>query len=121
MSTHYQPTVIEKTKEIINILIESQFFIDYELETTEFAEKYFLNKLTEKFIKEGIDYDIDELFSEQEFDVCLREIVAGSVLYELKSKGYVNSYEDENTDETFFLTEKGKEYIKDINQDQMFD
>jgi DNA-binding PadR family transcriptional regulator len=38
--------------------------------------------------------------------------VAGSILYELKDKGYVNSYEDDNTEEMFFLTKKGKKYLK---------
>ncbi len=32
----------------------------------------------------------------------------------LKNKGYINSYEDENTEETFFLTEDGKEMLKNL-------
>jgi predicted transcriptional regulator len=42
----------------------------------------------------------------------LREIVAGSVLYELKDKGLVDSYQDDTTEEMFFLTKKGKKLIK---------
>jgi len=45
--------------------------------------------------------------------VILRELVAGSVLYDLKDQGLVDSYQDENTEEMFFLTKKGKKLIKD--------
>jgi predicted transcriptional regulator len=38
--------------------------------------------------------------------------VAGTILNELKTKGLVNSYEDDNTEEMFFLTEKGKKVLK---------
>ena len=52
------------------------------------------------------------MFTEDEFEVILRELVAGSVLYELKDKGLVDSYEDDNTEEMFFLTEEGKKHLK---------
>jgi DNA-binding PadR family transcriptional regulator len=48
----------------------------------------------------------------------LKDIIAGSILYQLKEKGYVNSYEDENTDEVFFLTEEGREYVKNISNNE---
>jgi len=35
-------------------------------------------------------------------------------MYELKEQGVMDSYEDENTEEQFFLTEKGKELTKNI-------
>jgi predicted transcriptional regulator len=43
----------------------------------------------------------------------LREIAAGTVLFELKKSGLVDSYEDDTTEEMFFLTEKGKQFLKD--------
>ena len=52
------------------------------------------------------------MFNDDEFEVVLREIVAGSVLYELKEKGLVDSYEDDTTEEMFFLTKKGKRVMK---------
>lgn len=112
MSKIYQPIVIQKTNEIIEILKDSKFFEDYELESTEFAEKYFLDKLTEKFILGEIDLEQDMLFNEDEFDICIKEVITGTILTKLKHNGYVNSYEDENTEETFFLTEKGREFLK---------
>jgi hypothetical protein len=115
MSKIYQPVVIEMTNDIILDLVESEFFADYEIQSTEFAKKYLLDKLTEKFILGELENDEDEflgVFNDDEFDVVLREIVAGSVLYELKEKGLVDSYEDDSTEEMFFLTEEGKKHMK---------
>ena len=115
MSKIYQPIVIEMTNDIITDLVESEFFADYEIQSTEFAKKYLLDKLTEKFILGELENDEDEflgVFNDDEFDVVLREIVAGSVLYELKEKGLVDSYEDDSTEEMFFLTEEGKKHMK---------
>jgi hypothetical protein len=115
MSKIYQPVVIEMTNDIISDLVESEFFSDYEIQSTEFAEKYLLDKLTEKFILGELEKDEDEflgVFNDDEFEVVLREIVAGSVLYELKEKGLVDSYEDDSTEEMFFLTEEGKKHMK---------
>jgi hypothetical protein len=115
MSKIYQPIVIEMTNDIIADLTETDFFADYEIQSTVFAEKYLLDKLTEKFILGELENDEDEflgVFNDDEFDVVLREIVAGSVLYELKEKGLVDSYEDDSTEEMFFLTEEGKKHMK---------
>ena len=111
----YQPIVIEMANDIITDLTESEFFTDYEIQSTVFAEKYLLEKLTEKFILGELENDDDEflgVFNDDEFEVVLREIVAGSVLYELKEKGLVDSYEDDTTEEMFFLTKKGKRVMK---------
>ena len=115
MSKIYQPIVIEMTNDIITDLTESEFFADYEIQSTVFAEKYLLDKLTEKFILGELENEDDEflgVFNDDEFEVVLREIVAGSVLYELKEKGLVDSYEDDTTEEMFFLTKKGKSVMK---------
>jgi hypothetical protein len=116
MDKIYQPEVLAKTKEIIEILSDINFFKDHEIDKTDFAEQYFNNKLTEKFISGEINED--GLFSEDEMESFLKEIIAGSILHQLKEKGYVNSYEDDNTDEVFFLTEEGREYIKNISNDE---
>ena len=50
MNKIYQPIVIEMANDIITDLTESEFFTDYEIQSTVFAEKYLLDKLTEKFI-----------------------------------------------------------------------
>ena len=118
MNKIYQPIVVEMTNEIITDLTESEFFADYEIQSTVFAEKYLLDKLTEKFILGELENEDDEflgVFNDDEFEVVLREIVAGSVLYELKEKGLVDSYEDDTTEEMFFLTKKGKRVMKKKN------
>lgn len=112
MNKIYQPSVIEKANELVQILIEENFFNDYEIENFDFATKYLKDKLTEKFILGTLDSEEDDVFTEKEYEVILREIVAGSILNELKMKGLVDSYEDEDTEEMFFLTPEGKKHLK---------
>jgi len=69
--------------------------------------------LTQKYIDGLLENEEVELFGEDEFTKLLQEIVAGTLLYDLKEKGLINSYEDDNTEETFFLTEQGKKLLKD--------
>ena len=100
------------TRSLSSVLTETNFFSDYDLENTDFAKTYLLDKLTEKFISGEYDMEEDEFFEEEEFETVLREIVAGTILYDLKKKGFVESYDDEITEELFFLTEKGKKLLK---------
>lgn len=111
MSKIYQPIIIKRVDELIEVLTETQFFSDYDLNNTEFAKTYLLDKLTEKFISGEYDMEEDEFFEEEEFETVLKEIVAGSILYDLKKSGFVESYGDEITEEIFFLTEKGKDLL----------
>lgn len=112
MSKVYQPFITEQVNEIIEILEETNFFRDHELTDKTFAVNYLSDNLTSKFITGKIDSNTRELFTEDEFTQILKEIIAGTVLNELKDKGYINSYEDENTEEVFFLTPEGREYLK---------
>ena len=119
MHTNYQPIVIEKSKELIEILRETCFFEDYEIDNEEFAFNFLCEKLTEKFIKgELSEGDTDEpIFTEDEMDFYLRQIIVGSLLHDLQEKGIVDSIEDENQEERFFLTEKGKKITKNLKGD----
>ena len=120
MSIIYQPIVLEKADAFIGSLVESEFFKDYEIDSTDFAKKYICDRLTEKFIIGQLDDITDEFLTEEELDQYLREIVAGSLLYELKEKGLMNSYEDDNTEETFFLTDEGKVILEKLKEDNEF-
>jgi hypothetical protein len=114
----YLPKIEEISNEMIKILIEDHFFEDFEITDYTYAKKRFCDELTRKFISGELDLDSDELFYDNELDVILREIAAEAVLRELVKSGYVNSYEDETVEETFFLTEKGKkevESLKDVD------
>jgi ribosomal protein S25 len=107
----YQPIVIEKTNVIIDELIYSNFFEDNEIMDISFAIKTISDKLTEKFINGELENE--DLFVSGEFVGMLHMIIAENVLRELQKKGLITSYEDENTEEVFFLTELGKQ-VKDI-------
>lgn len=114
MKKIYQPIVIEETDYIINGLIESEFFEDFEITDYSFARQHIMDSLSEKYLNnllsESDNYN-EELYTEQEFDKLLKEIVAGSILHELKNDGVLGSYEDETTEEQFFLTDKGRELL----------
>lgn len=115
MNKVYQPIVIEETEHFIEGLKEASFFEDYEIKDLTFARTHLLDIFTEKFINGLLNDDETELFTEDEFDTLLKELVAGSILFELKGKGWIDSYEDENTEEMFFLTDEGKKYVKNTN------
>jgi hypothetical protein len=112
MGKVYQPIVINETETLLQGLIDSNFFKDYEIENILFAREYLLEIMNEKYISGLLGEENDELFNEEEFTKILQEIIAGTILSELKKNGYINSYEDDDTEEMFFLTEKGKEYLK---------
>jgi hypothetical protein len=117
MKNIYQPIVMEKARQIVLILRESDFFNEYEIEDESFALEYFCDKLTTKFINGELDEDsLEHIFNEDDMEQFLKEIIAGSLLYELQAKGIIDSIEDENNEERFFLTDKGKEIAKNIGE-----
>jgi hypothetical protein len=106
--------VKQKTQEIIKILTEDGFFETLEICTsTAFAEKYLNQVLTDKLIN-GLPLDLGD---EREMDEHLDKIIGGSVCYDLKQKGFLDSYEDEDTPETFFVTEQGRKLQEQLSQD----
>jgi len=116
MASIYQPVVIEREKEIIEVLRETDFFIEYEIEDQSFAMTYLCDKLTDKFISGELGESIEEIFHEDDMEQFLKEIVAGSLLYDMRAKGILDSIHDENNEERFFLTEKGKEMAKNLGE-----
>ncbi len=118
MNKAYQPIVIEETEYFIEGLAESGFFEDYEIKDYTFVRTHLLDIFTEKFINGSLTDEDTELFTENEFDTLLKELVAGSILFELKEKGFIDSYEDDNTEEMFFLTDEGKKLMKNTNSDE---
>jgi hypothetical protein len=113
MSTCYQPSIIKEANEFVELLEESGFFKNFEIKNKDFAVNYFCDKLTEKFI-EGVFQTDEFIFTDEEFDTFLNEIIVGSALYELEKEGIVDSIEDENCEKRFFLTDKGKEIATKI-------
>ena len=88
----YLPKIIEVSEEMVNILIEDQFFDDFEITDYTYAKKRFCDELTAKFIAGDLDFEDDELFTDEELDAILKEIAAESVLSTLKKSGFINSY-----------------------------
>jgi hypothetical protein len=110
----FLPKIIEISDEIIEVLIEDKFFVDFEIQDMTYAKKRFCEELTSKFVNGELDEDGD-IFTDAEYDIILNEIVAEDVLRGLQKEGYVNSYEDENTEEVFFLTEEGKKNLDKLD------
>ena len=96
---------------IITSLHDSFFFDDYHISDV-YAKKVLTGLLLEVYINNP-KMDDEFFWGEDEFESILQKVITGSIMYQLKEDGVLNSYEDENTEETFFLTEKGKqEYEK---------
>jgi hypothetical protein len=111
--THTPKIVLEHLEKILRGLNESFFFEDYEI-TDDYAKKLFTELLIEKYIIDP-SMEQDQFFwSEEEFERILEKIIAGSIMYEMVNDGILNSYEDENTEEVFFLTEKGKKLTEEL-------
>jgi hypothetical protein len=105
------PTEVKVIAEnLVKLLKEDGFFNNDEFQETGFAEKYFREILLEKFLN-GTSLDLGD---DEEMSIHLDRVIAGSIFYELKNDGLMDSYEDENTKEVFFLTEKGKEFRKKL-------
>jgi hypothetical protein len=108
------PQIVEHhLSAIIGGLEESQFFTDFGINDT-FARKVFTQLLMEIYVNDPSMDQQDFFWSEEEFEETLQKIITGSIMYELKEEGILNSYEDENTTETFFLTKKGKGVVKGL-------
>jgi hypothetical protein len=106
MERVYPQEVKDVASAIVNLLKEDGFFDNEEFKTTAFAEKYFREVLLEKFLN-GTSLDLGD---DDEMSRHLDKVIDGSIFYELKEKGFIDSYEDADTKEVFFLTEKGREY-----------
>jgi len=110
----YLPKIQEITEGIIATLVDDNYFIDFEISSQDYARKRISDELTLKFLENGLNNEEYGYLSEDEFDVILKEIVAEDLLRSLQKKGLLNSYEDDNTEEVFFLTTLGKEEIVNL-------
>lgn len=122
----YLPKIQQITEEIIQTLIEDEYFKDFEIENHDYARRRISDELTKKFLINGLDNEEGGFFNEDEFEIILKEIVAEDVLRSLQRKGLIDSYEDEETEEMFFLTQLGKdemsnmENIEDVKELRIF-
>jgi hypothetical protein len=73
-----------------------------------FAKNELCRILTDKFINGELNESDTELLTAKEAEDYLNLVITESVLRSLQERGLIGSYEDENTEEVFFLTEMGK-------------
>ena len=118
MEITFQPQIKEKATAIVEGLKESGFFKEEDVRDFKEAHKIICEALTQKYIRDSSN---DEYFTEEEFSDLLSMIVANDVILRLKAKGLVNSYGDENTEEVFFLTQKGKIIGEELKEKGMID
>ena len=112
MKAIYQHSIIEKANHIIEVLDSENFFIINEIQNIDAVREKLCYELTKKFIENGLD-DYPDYFTKEEKMRILKEIIVYDTLILLKEEGIVGSYSDENTEEIFFLTEKGKVWDKE--------
>jgi hypothetical protein len=107
MNKTYQPFIIVKAEEILDILKD-------DIKPSEHMKERLCMILTEKFIngKLSADDDVRTVFeSEEELLKFVNECYTYENLESLMEQGLVGMYEDENDEKLFFLTEKGKLFM----------
>jgi hypothetical protein len=112
MNKTYQPFIIEKADEILEILKDDIVPFDH-------ARERLCMLLTEKFIngKLSSEDDVRTVFeSEEELLRFVNECYIYENLLSLMEQGLVGMYEDDDNEELFFLTEKGKLYMDVIKK-----
>ena len=117
MEKTYQPSVIEKSTEIINYIKSKGFFDDFQIRSDSHAQRLLCDILTKRFIDgtHNENDDIVDIFPD--VDDLLRylsDVVTMENLDSLIEKGYVGVLEDENNETFYFATEKGKELREEI-------
>ena len=103
MKKTYQPFIIKRGDEILNEMGK-------EIKITNKSREYLYNLLTQKFIEGKIsDGDVAVFDSDEEFEKFLTFCNVQEDLEHLYELGLIGSFDDKDS---FFLTEKGKEYAK---------
>lgn len=111
MNKTYQPFIIKKANEVLEILKE-------EVKASERAKETLCTILTQKFIdgKLSEEDDVDCIFeSEDEILEFINLCDLNDDLMVLHDLGFIGVLE-ENYEESFFLTKKGKLYAKALKQ-----
>jgi hypothetical protein len=109
--------VVKETENIIQGLELSNFFKDHGIEDYTYATNHILEILSTKD-ESTLNDTNEELFTENEFNDMLNTIIVGSHISELKELGFMDSYNDENNDEIFFITEEGKISMRNSKEEK---
>lgn len=109
----YPNSVSEFSGNLVEGLKEFGFFIEEPDVDPSILFKNFCEEFMPKWIegKEPEDY----LENEEVFQKVIIKSITESILTDLKEKGIVDSVEDENGEEVFFLTTEGKKEVEVMN------
>ena len=121
MKKTYQPSIIEKSKEIIEYVKSKGFFEDFKIKSDDHAHELLCDILTERFIDGKFNESDDLVDIFPEVDLLLKylsDVVTLENLDNLIEQGYVGTLEDENNETFYFATEKGKDYRDKIIKDK---
>ena len=113
MDKIYPEKVVKSGNKIFDECVELDVFEDFTITELECAKRLLFDELTTKFINDEYDEDIP-IFSEEDFNDLINKMVVGSILDMMEDEGVVKSYEDDETEKVYFLTEKGKERAKGL-------
>lgn len=115
MDKTYQPSVILLCDKMMTILEESGFFAEHEIKDTAPAREVLCDSLTEKFIAGEMSEDCAN-YNDGEFGKILNLMVISCLLENLKTEGLINSFTDQNGEEKYFPTKKGKSFAKSLKK-----
>jgi hypothetical protein len=121
MKNNYPDSVQEFANKAYNALENIDFFTKiFGFKLSEEQEQKCFDLLCENRLSKFINGEPLEFASNEEANNTINSIVGSITIDLLKEKGVVDSIEDENGKEVFFLTTKGKEYAQkfeyEINQ-----
>jgi hypothetical protein len=103
------PKVVRrKVETVLDVIRKSGYFEIFDLKE-DYARKEITHTVLEEYAKQ-MSTNFEMTWGDKKIGEMLSRIFVGSILHELKEEGIVGTYEDENTEEVFFLTKKGKKY-----------
>ena len=113
MGKVYQPFILEKADLILEILKD-------DIKCTEKEKNRLCDILTDKYIKGELDAEdpVHSIFNREELMSFIEESLIHEDLDHLAELGLIDSIDDENNEELYFITEKGKKYVEELKKEK---
>jgi hypothetical protein len=110
MEGTYPDQVNKYVVDVVDLLLEDGFFQEEEIDP-----RIFYRVLADRILQNWLQ-NVPLKLDEKEMMEVITRAAASSVLENLKKKGVINSVEDEDGEEHFFLTEEGKKIAESIQK-----